>query len=120
MALFIGMHERYTAVAMYLYDPQAMGRHQPANAALHAAMYYRGLETDDVAASLDVDVQTVRRWLRRESVPTGAHLVALLTLLDAPSALLAEPPIERERALAMMATYDELRAGGPRPDPSQP
>ena len=101
---------RYTAVAMYVYDPAAMARHHGAkHEALDAAMYFRSVDTDGVAEAVGVDVQTVRRWLRCESVPTGAHLVALLTLLDAPRELLAEPPLRRGEALALMVAHDAVR-----------
>ena len=79
------------------------------NDALAAAMYYRGIETDAMAAAVSVDVQTVRRWLRGDSVPTGAHLMALLQELDAPADLLSEPPLSRSDALALMVAHDAVR-----------
>ena len=93
-----------------------MGRHTVAkNAALDAAMYYRAVDTEAVAEAVHVDVQTVRKWLRRESVPTGEHLIAALTFLDAPRELLSDPALTRGEALAMMVAYDAARRTPRRP-----
>lgn len=95
--------------------PAAMARTHAPNAALGAAMYVREMEPDDLGAAVGVDVQTVRRWLRGESSPSGANLLAILAALDAPNALLADPPLTRGEALALMVAHDQARRRPPRP-----
>jgi hypothetical protein len=67
-----------------------------------------------MAEAVSVDVQTVRRWLRLESTPTGDHLMAVLRTLDAPRELL-DAPMTRGEALAMMVAYDRARRRRPQP-----
>lgn len=80
-----------------------------ARTALRAAAYYRGLTNADIATAVGVAENTVGRWMRGERRMSAAEAAALLEALDAPSDLLGRPPATRERALAMMAAYDELR-----------
>lgn len=88
--------------------------------ALDAAMYYREVDADALASRIGVDRSTIHRWLRGDTVMSAAHASAVATALDAPSDLLLRPPETRERALAMMAAWDELRLGAPPPDPWLP
>lgn len=91
-----------------------------ARTALRAAMYYRGMTDAAVARAIGVAANTVGRWARGERRMSAEEAAALTAALDAPSDLFARPPESRERALAMMAAWDELRAGGARSGPSQP
>lgn len=86
--------------------------------ALDAAMYYRELDADGLAARIGVDRSTIHRWLRGDSVMSAASAAAIATALDAPSDLFLRPPLTRGEALAMMAAYDEVRRSAGPPDPS--
>jgi len=77
--------------------------------ALDAAMYYREVDVDGLAARINVDRSTIHRWLRGDSVMSAAHAAAIATALDAPSDLFLRPPASRGEALAMMGAYDEAR-----------
>jgi transcriptional regulator with XRE-family HTH domain len=83
--------------------------------ALKAASYYRGLSTEALSNGLGVPVETVRQWMRGQTMPSAEHLAALTAALDVPGDLLMRPPATRERALAMIAAWDALREDGPRP-----
>ena len=84
-------------------------------AALRAAAYYRDESTDDLAAAVGVSVETVRRWMRGDHLPSIEDVARLVKALDAPSDLSLRPPETRERALAMMAAWDGLRGAEPPP-----
>jgi transcriptional regulator with XRE-family HTH domain len=83
--------------------------------AIKAAMYYRGLSTEELARLLGLHVETIRRWLRADTVLSAGDASRLSATLDVPSDLLMRPPTTRERALAMIAAYDALREDGSRP-----
>lgn len=83
-------------------------------AAIKAAAYYRELDPEKIAARMGVHVETVRRWMRGQNLPTAEDFAQLAEVLDAPGDLFMRPPASRDRALAMMATWDAMREGGPR------
>lgn len=87
--------------------------------ALRAAAYYRGLANDVLASRVGVASNTVGRWMRGERHMSAEDAAGLTAALDAPPELFIRPPESREKALAMMAAYDELRQVEPLPDPSQ-
>ena len=97
---------------MYAHDAMAQMR-KPKLAGvgvpLDAGLYARTLDTGDLSAAVGVDVQTVRRWLRGESHPTGSHAISVLRALDAPPRLLDEPYLTRGEALALMVAHDAVR-----------
>jgi transcriptional regulator with XRE-family HTH domain len=88
--------------------------------ALDAAMYFRGHDETAVAALVGVDRATIYRWLNGHTAMSAGHAARLAEVLDAPSDLFLRPPETRERALSMMAAWDELRAADPPPSSSLP
>ena len=62
-----------------------IGRHWPLNETLRRALLRARLSEDDVAARLQVDPKTVRRWLEGR-VPYPRHRWVLTSLLDADEA----------------------------------
>ena len=115
----LGSHPCRT-MAMLLAMPDTTGYAARAGRALDAAMYYRGMEINDLAVAIGVNRGTLYRWIRGETDMSAAHAAAIIEALDAPPEILVRPPETRERALAMMAVYDELRAAAPPRGPSHP
>lgn len=88
--------------------------------ALKAAAYYRTMTAEDIAAEVGVARGTVYRWMRGENGMSLEEAIAVARALNAPGDLLSRPADSRERALVMMAAWDELRRSAEPPDPWQP
>jgi transcriptional regulator with XRE-family HTH domain len=83
--------------------------------AIRAAAYYRGMSTEDIAESVGMHIETVRRWMRGATALSAEDASKVARALDAPGEMFVRPPATRERALAMMQAWDVLREDGSRP-----
>ena len=83
--------------------------------AIHEALYYREMTTEDLARRVGVGPETVRRWGRAETSISAFHAASVVRELALPPDLLMEPPASRGDTIARIRLWDRARQSAPRP-----
>ena len=83
--------------------------------AIHEALYYREMSTDDLARRVGVGTETVRRWGRAETTISAFHAASVVRELGLPPDMLLDPPSSRGDTIARIRLWDRARRSGPQP-----
>ena len=82
--------------------------------ALKAALLYREVTTEELAARAGVSVESVRRWVRGDTNMSAADASTVADVLDVPAELLLRPPTSRAALFGMLSAWDDSRRDAPR------
>lgn len=77
--------------------------------ALKAALLYRDMTTEQVAAAAGVSVESVRRWVRGDTNISAEDAARLAEVLDLPAELILRPPTSRPAMFAMLQAWDDAQ-----------